>query len=420
MKESFSNMIVNQSTRPLLPIVVTLTATLALLLAAPAAARAPGGFSATELKSILPLLRKHGLVGLSESHDNGEPKSMTLAIRVKASREQVFSVFEKPENFYYISTLFKENNVLQRHDNNQAWSWASRHKLFSFTGTNTIALYSPRRADVKIAKSTVGNGEFTFTMHEDGPAHTILVLSGFLDVQTSEWLIRYLLGGNPSMMQAMNVAIGMVVIKGAKTMAERVAAGKPLEKHRTRGKAGGDLRPLGGEELVALAPLLVRGQVIISDSHPRGRLDQVTVVDTLAAPGRKVLDAVSAPSNYEKMIKAITNVQVHEATDDRIDFSWTLGFSVFGITSRNRMTPTDSGVLVEGIEGDLEGARWLWQIVPVEDNKTVVAYHGFAHVGKTAGIMHKTINREPYLEHGVMAGSNMVMVRAIRGALEGR
>jgi hypothetical protein len=118
------------------------------------------------------------------------------------------------------------------------------------------------------------------------------------------------------------------------------------------------------------------------------------------------------------MIKAITEVKILEATEDHVDFSWTLGFSVFGITSLNRMTSTDTGVHVEGVDGDLKGARWLWQIVPVEENKTVVAYHGFAHVGRTAYIMEKTVKREPYLEHGIMAGSNMVMLRAIRRAVE--
>lgn len=395
-----------------------LAAAVLLLSPSPSAAKAPGGFSASEIKSILPLVRKHGMIGLSEVSADGKHTSMTLAIRVDARRDQVFKVFENPENFYYISTLFKENNVLQQHDNNKAWSWASRHKLFSFTGTNTIALYPPRRADVKIADSTVGDGEFTFTLHEDGPEHTIVVLAGFLDVQTSEWLIRYLLGGNPAMKQAMNVAIGMVVIKGVKSMAELMARGKPLEKHRTRGKAGGKLQPLTGKELVALAPLLVRGQVIVSDSHRKGRLDQVTVVDTFSSPAQQVLDAVSAPTNFQKMISAITEVKVHEAAEDHVDFSWTLGFSVFGISSRNRMTPAESGVLVEGVEGDLKGAKWLWQIIPVEENRTVVAYHGYANVGRTAYIMKKTVNREPYLEHGVMAGSNMVMIRAIKRAVE--
>jgi len=379
------------------------------------AGKAPGGFSAPEVKAITPLLRRHGVIGLAESKANGEPEAMTLAVRVDATQEQAFKVFENPENFYYLSTLFKENELIQQHDNNKAWSWASRHKLFSFTGTNTIALYPPRRADVQIVNSTIGSGEFTFTLYPDGADHTIVVLQGLLDVQTSEWLIRFLLGGNPSMSQAMNVAIGIVVVKGVKAMAERAAAGKGLDKHRTRGKFGGTPRNMRVKELEALAPLLVRGQVVITDSHRGGRLRQATVIEAFDAKATDILAAISAPQNYPKLIKAIDEVTINDASDPKnIDFSWSFGFSVFSLGSRNKMTAVDGGVLVEAYEGDLAGGAWRWQIVPTAENRTVVAYHGFANIEKAGYILEKTYKREPYLEHGMIAGSNMVMVRALR------
>jgi hypothetical protein len=391
----------------------------ALTAAGPAAAgKAAGGFSKAEIDAIRPLLRRYDMVGLGESKPNGAPKAMTLAVRVNAPRDKVFKVFENPENFYYLSTLFKENKVLQEHDNSKAWSWASRHKLFSFTGTNTIALFPPRRADVKVVNSTIGSGTFTFVLHPDGPEHTIVVLSGLLDVKTSEWLIRFLLGGNPSIRQAMNVAIGIVVIKGVKAMAEKVAADKKLSKHRTHGKAGGQPRKISVKNLEALAPLLVRGQVIITDSYKGGRLRQATVVEVIEAPANDVLGAISAPQNYPKLIKAIDDVTIHDDSDPKnIDFSWTFGFSVFTIQSRNKMTAVDGGVLVEAQDGDLKGGKWRWQIVPTAPGRTVVAYHGFADIRRAGYILKKTFNREPYLEHGLIAGSNMVMVRAVRKRL---
>lgn len=383
-----------------------------------AAAKAPGGLSDAELKAIAPLLKKHDVIGVTESSATGEPTAMTLALRVKAPRAVAFKVMEDPTNFYYLSTLFKENEIVEQHDNAKAWTWASRQKLFSVTGMNTIALYPPRRADVRIAKSSVGQGDFTLAFHEDGAEHTLIVLSGILDVQTSEWFIRYLLGGNPSMRQAMNVAIGLVCIKGVKALAERVAAGKPLDKHRTSGKSGGELRLTADKELKALAPLIARGQVVVVDSNAKGKLRQVTTIESIRAPFGKVLDAVSTPKNYSKFIRAISDVTVHSAAAKEIFFSWTLGFSVFSITSKNRMSSVDSGVLLEGLEGDLAGAKWRWQIVPTATDRTVVAYHGFANVKKAAYILDKTVVREPYLEHGLMAGSNMVMLRAMKRAVE--
>ena len=217
----------------------------------------------------------------------------------------------------------------------------------------------------------------------------------------------------------MNVAIGVVMIKGVKAMAERAATGAPLDKHRTRGKAGGTMRAIPFKDLELLAPLLVRGQVILIRSHRGGRLRQATVVEMIDAPANDVLGAVAAPQNYPKMIKAIDEVTVHDSSDPKkIDFSWSFGFSVFSLGSRNTMMAVDDGVLVEAVDGDLAGGSWRWQMVPTSKTRTVVAYHGFTDIRKAGYILEKTFNREPYLEHGFIAGSNMVMLRAIRERLE--
>ncbi|MBW2277868.1 MAG: hypothetical protein JRF63_10270 [Deltaproteobacteria bacterium] len=47
----------------------------------------------------------------------------------------------------------------------------------------------------------------------------------------------------------------------------------------------------------------------------------------------------------------------------------------------------------------------------------MVAYHGYADIQKAGYILKKTYKREPYLEHGIIAGSNMVMIRAVRKRL---
>ena len=396
----------------------------AALAAAPAAAtssaKAVGGFSADEIKAIKPLFGRHEVIALTESDDKGNPRAVTLAVRVAASRENTFKVFENPENFYYISTLFKENRVLQQHGNATAYSWASRHKLFSVVGRNTITLFPPRRADITVVESSMGSAVMRVILHEDGPRHTIIVASGLLDVRSSEWLIRLLLGGNPAMRQAMNMAIGIVMVKGIDAAARRYQQGLPLDKHRTGGRAGGQPAPLRQNELLALAPLLARGQVTIVDSRPGGRLRQATVVEAVEAPAADIFAAVSNPAGYPKLIRAMDKVVIHSSDDKAVDFSWNIGFSVFGLTSRNRMTRTDDGVLVEASGGELNGAKWRWQIVPTAPGRTVVAYHGFANLRKSTSILEQTLRREPYLEHGLVAGSNMVMLRAIRRGTEKR
>jgi len=379
-----------------------------------------GGVSKEELRGISRLLDNYGMVGLAETDSTGNPKAMTLAVRIDVSRDKAFGIFENPANFYYISTLFKENKVLQSHTNSIAYSWASRHKWFSFTGVNNIALYRPRRVDVEIVKSSVGSGTFRFMFYQDGKDRCILVLSGILDVKSSEWLIRYLVGASPSMRVAMNIGIGTVIIKGAKTLAEQFGRGKPMTKHRTRGRRSGPLKPLSASDMKSIAPLLDRGAVVLSKSVGRGRLDQVSVVEKVRAPSAKFLVAAATPELYPKMIKAITDVNVLRRSESDLEFSWTLGFSIFGLTSRNRLSFAPDGVLVDGLDGNLAGAKWRWQIADSTATGCIVAYHGWADIPRSAFILEKSMKREPYLEHGFMAGSNLVMLRALRRAVEGR
>ena len=385
----------------------------------PAAAKhAEGGFSKIEMKIVTKLLDRYGVVGISESLPNGAPKAMTLAVRINAPREVVFDVFKDPTKFNYISSLFEEAKVLEQDNGSTAYSWASRHKLFSVVGTNTITLFPPRRIDVSIVNSSLGSGNVTFNLYEDGEDKTIFVLSGIVDVESSEWLIRFLVGNSPSMKHAMNTAIGLVVIKGAKSMAETVAANKPLKYHRTRGARKGELKPVSSADLKALKPLLNRGTVILTSSVKGGRLDEAVVLEKVNAPLAKFVGAAGTPEFYPRMLKAVTEVKVDERSPQSVDFTWTLGLSIFGLTTKSRMAFVSDGVTWDGLEGDLAGAKWRWQVAENGAGECIVAYHGWADILKSTYILEKSMRREPYLEHGFLVGSNMVMLRSVKRAVE--
>jgi hypothetical protein len=392
----------------------------ALLFAPVLAAAQPAGpsLSEAEIKTIAPLLRRYDTLVLLETKPDGNLRDMTLAIRVAAPREVVFSVFENPADFYYISTLFKENEVRDSHDNTKAWTWASRHSLFSFTGLNTIALFPPRRADVTITQSNIGSGGFKLFFFEEDKKHTLLLINGLLDVNSSEWLVKFLVGTSPSMRQAMNAAIGLIMIKGIKDVAEQKAAGKPLAKHTVKGSRKGELKPLSSEDIASVSGLIERGTVVLARSIKGGRLEQATVIEKTRAPLAKVLAAVATPEFYPKMIRAIDEVVVHERTPGKVDFSWKIGLSVLSLQSRNTLEFKEDGVTVSASGGELDGASWRWQLRDMGSDTTMVAYHGWADMDKTGAVLGKSCKREPYLEHGFMAGSNMVMVNAIRRVVE--
>ncbi len=50
----------------------------------------------------------------------------------------------------------------------------------------------------------------------------------------------------------------------------------------------------------------------------------------------------------------------------------------------------------------------------------IVAYHGWIDLRKAGNILEKSVKVEPYLEHGLIAGSNMVMMTAMRKVVENK
>ena len=383
------------------------------------AARAEGGLNKTEAEAVKKLLNRYGVVALVENLPNGSPRAMTLAVRVNAPREIALGIFRDPTKFNFISSLFEEGKVLDDHESNKAYSWASRHQLFSVVGTNTVALFPPRRVDVTIVKSSLGKGGVTFDFYEDGKNRTLMVLHGIVNVESSEWLIRFLVGNSPSMKQAMNVAIGLVVIKGTKTMAEMLAGKVPLKKHMTYGKRKDEpLRGVLPQHISLLRPLINRGTVVLTDSLKGGRLEQATVIEKVNAPAAKFVGAVATPEFYPSMLKAMSDIKIHKRDETGVNFSWTLGLSIFGLTTRTQLTILPDGVTWDGQEGDLAGAKWRWQVVPDGQSSCIVAYHGWADILKSTYILEKSMRREPYLEHGFLVGSNLVMLRSVKRTVE--
>jgi len=222
------------------------------------------------------------------------------------------------------------------------------------------------------------------------------------------------------MKHAMNFAIGLVVLKGTKYMAETVAAEKPLAYHRTKGNRKGPLRTIAEADFKLLKPLLERGSVVLSSSVKGGRLDQATVIEKVNAPVSKFVAAAATPEFYPDMLKAVTKVIVHERDEQSVLFTWTLGLSVFGLTTKSRFTILSDGVQWDGLEGDLAGGEWRWQVQADGDNSCIVAYHGWANIPKSTYILATSMRREPYLEHGFLIGSNMVMLRSVKRAAESK
>ena len=63
---------------------------------------------------------------------------------------------------------------------------------------------------------------------------------------------------------------------------------------------------------------------------------------------------------------------------------------------------------------------WRWQIAEKGEGSCTVAYHGWVDLLKAGNILEKSVKVEPYMEHGLMVGSNMVMMRAMERVAEAK
>jgi hypothetical protein len=72
-----------------------------------------------------------------------------------------------------------------------------------------------------------------------------------------------------------------------------------------------------------------------------------------------------------------------------------------------------------GVEGDLRGAHYQWDLVPRGPKETLVIYRVNEPLAQSSIILRKLFEHEPSLEHGIGVAFGLVYVRAMRGKAEG-
>ncbi len=83
------------------------------------------------------------------------------------------------------------------------------------------------------------------------------------------------------------------------------------------------------------------------------------------------------------------------------------------------MRADPGGVDALGIDGDLRGAHYRWDVLSKGPEQTLVVYRSHQSLGASTILLRELIKREPTLEHGLNVAFGLVYMRAIRGRAEG-
>jgi hypothetical protein len=178
------------------------------------------------------------------------------------------------------------------------------------------------------------------------------------------------------------------------------------------GGTGGSPRPS------ALGFLLDRGTVAFLHTAPNGRLADVGLLDRSTAAPAALQAAIMAPAAYSTFMDATP-----ESRGDTQGFTLKTDLPLVSWESRFQLHPAKAGAGVDmaGIEGDLRGARYRWELAPSTDGKkSQITWRAKQDLAASSITLKVLFGQEPSFEHGFNVGLGMNALYGIRARAEGK
>lgn len=381
--------------------------------AASASAQRVTGLSDTERAALMPLLER-GIVALIQSNADRTLKQISLATIVRAPADAVFHLVATPELYPSYMPNISEVNVLERHENMLAYEWAWRGALLDLHGSNAVTLYRPNRVETTSTSGDLGRGKTRWDFYPLGPDKSLVVESLFLDVRQANWITRQLVAADPSMMHAMNLSTGLVLMLGVKLRVEQ-QAGVGDGKRPTGGVSGRS--PLDARLSVvtpALLPLLNRGELALIENDAQGRLRQATVFGKINGTADAARTILRDPTGWPAVLPQVQSTEVTSRTDQEVLFDFELGLPVVNVEGKMKMQfPAGGNLTMEVPEGDMRGGRWMWEFGAV-DGQNIVAYSSRANIARANWLIGRLVQREPLFLHGLSCASNLIALHGLQ------
>jgi len=373
-------------------------------------------FSRKEINSLIPAMDR-GVISLIESDAKGKLKQITVATTVNAGAGAIFSLISEPEGYGKFLNNFEGIKVRQSHGANKAFKWNWVGSRINLGGEAMLTTYPPRRADIAIVKSDLGKGHFRFDIRQVSKKKSRVTLALFIEVDSSNWIIKLLTKKHPIMRQGMNLANGYMFLTGLKRAAE--AREKGLKLKPIKGKSGGKQKPLDPAVVKSIEAVSDRGPVGFTVSNQGGRLQSASIVQRVNATAGKISSLIEDPAGYQSFLSLVKDIKVTYSDPVKTQFSWKLGFPISTLSSNCLLIKKKSSYSLSVSEGDLQGSKWYWQIYPRGEKQSLLSMNGWLNIAKSNFLFRAMLEREPLTEHGVNISSAYVFTSGIRGRAEG-
>jgi len=181
------------------------------------------------------------------------------------------------------------------------------------------------------------------------------------------------------------------------------------------------LRPLELSQVPALASLLAEGDLVVLESDPQGRLQQIDVLARVEAPAAAVMEILSRPEDFPKLVPSMIRGEILRQEGTVKDVGWELEIPFKNPEGVNRFhDERPNQVRYYPTSGTVPWAAWRWQAVPLGPSACIVVHQTTADVREVSWVVAQFLDAWPTFEHGAVASTAIVFVRAVVAEAEAR
>ena len=372
-----------------------------------------GLLSTDDRRALAPHLAR-GPVALVEFSEETELPAIIFATRVNAPAERVARVIADPTQYPRFMPALDSVNVESRREQMTAYDWTWRTAVFTLRGDAVMTMYPaprgrrdrPWRIEIRNTGGDLGVGRQVWRVYPEGPSRSLVVFSSRIDMRDANYVTRQI-GRQRSINRTVNLSLAYVMMMGIRGETERVVG-------TTRVAPQGDPPPLRKPivDIFELRSLLFRGDLVLMDMTG-DRLDQVAVVGRLAAPLPPTRAVMEDPRAFGPALIPGSYANVVREEGNEIDFAWGVDIPLVGTSGKMRMTNRDR-ISVEAIEGALTGGQWHFETPVYDWGEACVLAWGRFDPRDSNWLIRMLVDGAPELGHGIQAGTELMVVRAIR------
>jgi hypothetical protein len=385
---------------------------LAVTLACPGARPArPATRSITRLpaEALAPLgaVARRGDVALVESNPDGTMKQVTLFLYVAAPPVLVHEVVAHPSEYARFVPNLARSTFERRPDGSAVHRWRIELPVSSFEGEDAYR-FEPGATGAVELTSARDDASYRWEMLP-APGGTLLVQYGYTDVLHANRFVRAFVRRQPTIEHGLALAAQLMLAAPMRREAERRAGATTAAGDASAGGAAGS----------ALEPLLRRGQVAIMRSGDRAQPGEVSVIDRVYAAEARVINAIGRPAEYAAFMPGVDRSDEHSRAGAELSYSMEVSIPIVTWATRYAMRLERHGAEGAGIEGDLRGARFRWDLAEKGTAETEVVYRLRQPLAQSSFLIKKLFQVDPTLDRGLNVAFALITLRAVRGRAEG-